>query len=198
MRDIIGIILHCSATRPDWFHGKTTAEKVAEIRRWHMEDRGWKDIGYHYLIDRDGALVTGRPLDQTGAHVIGNNVGTIGVCLIGGHGSSVTDEFSDNFTPEQERALRSLLDDLQKQFGKVPVTGHNQYAAKACPGFEAPKWFEGPSVILPSIAMPEPMPAPEPTPVVPETTPMTEKKTHTGVIAIVLATIAAAAYLMKE
>ena len=56
MRPISEIIVHCSATRPEWCASTTTAAKVAEIRRWHVSDRGWRDIGYHYVIDRNGVL----------------------------------------------------------------------------------------------------------------------------------------------
>jgi N-acetyl-anhydromuramyl-L-alanine amidase AmpD len=143
VRKITEIIVHCSATRPDWMERFPIAKKVEEIRAWHTRDRGWRDIGYHYLIDRNGAVATGRPVEQIGAHVQGRNTGTIGVCLIGGHGSSETDKFSQHFTAQQDAALRSLLADLRKRHGNVPVTGHNQYAAKACPGFNVPTWLAG-------------------------------------------------------
>lgn len=141
MRKITGIIVHCTATRPEWWTGKRTSEKVAEIRRWHKA-RGWSDIGYHYLIDRDGTIATGRDVKRTGAHVRGYNKGTIGVSLFGGHGSSETDDFSDNFTQEQDIALMTLLGQLRVKYGNVPVTGHNQYAAKACPGFSVPLYLD--------------------------------------------------------
>ncbi len=141
MRAVNEIIVHCSATRPDWMAGQSTRDKAMEIRRWHMRDRGWKDIGYHFLVDRNGTVVTGRPIEQTGAHVQGHNTGTIGVCLIGGHGSSETDQFSEHFTEHQDKALRHLLADLQHRYKISKVTGHNQYAAKACPGFNVPKWL---------------------------------------------------------
>jgi len=145
MRLITEIIVHCTATRPDWWDGKRTSDKVREIKRWHVRDRGWSDIGYHFLIDRDGTVAKGRDIARDGAHVQGRNKGTIGISLFGGHGSAETDKFSDHYTKEQEAALRNLISDLHKQFGKVPVTGHNQYAAKACPGFNVPKWFTVPA-----------------------------------------------------
>lgn len=141
MRQIDEIIVHCTATRPDWWQGKTTAEKVAEVKLWHTRDRNWKNIGYHYLIDRDGTVAKGRPVEQVGAHCRGHNAGTIGVALFGGHGSSERDKFSDHFTVEQNRALRELLADLSDTYGIKKITGHNQYAAKACPGFDVPRWL---------------------------------------------------------
>lgn len=136
------VVIHCSATRPRWLGGHPTAEKVAEIRRWHVQDRGWKDIGYHWLIDRNGALARGRPETQVGAHVAGHNSGTIGVCLIGGHGASATDGFHENFTPEQDRALRLLLQDIGRRTRIDRITGHNDYAQKACPGFMVGPWLK--------------------------------------------------------
>jgi N-acetylmuramoyl-L-alanine amidase len=141
MRPISELIIHCTATRPEWWAGRSLAQKTAEVRLWHTRDRGWRDIGYHYLIDRDGKVGTGRPLDQIGAHTQGRNTGTIGIALFGGHGSAVTDPFGANFTPEQERALIALIADLRGRFPITKVSGHNQYAAKACPGFDVPTWL---------------------------------------------------------
>jgi N-acetylmuramoyl-L-alanine amidase len=163
MRALNEIIVHCSATRPDWMRDAKTSAKVAEIRRWHVADRGWKDIGYHYLIDRDGTVAYGRPLAQIGAHVAGRNTGTIGVCLIGGHGSSEKDKFRDNFTQAQERSLQKVIADLMSTHPTITrVSGHNQWAAKACPGFNVPSWYAGARAGLtpkPVDAIPAPDPA---------------------------------------
>ncbi|WWT39546.1 lysozyme [Microcystis phage Mae-JY02] len=143
MRRLTEIIVHCTATRPNWMAAGTTAQKVAEVRRWHMQDRGWADIGYHFLIDRDGTIAHGRDIERTGAHTQGRNTGTIGIALFGGHGSSATDRFADNFTPAQDRALRGLIDKLRGQYGALALSGHNDHAAKACPGFKVPNWHRG-------------------------------------------------------
>lgn len=143
MRQVNEIVIHCTDTQPNWWSSKSTKEKVAEVRRWHTSaPRNWSDIGYHYLIDRDGTIIEGRPLDRVGAHVKGHNTGTIGISLFGGHGSSAGDSFEDHFTEEQDRALRGLIGQLRQQFPEITkVTGHNQYAAKACPGFPVPAWI---------------------------------------------------------
>lgn len=138
---IHGIIMHCSATRPDWMQGASPEDQFQEIRRWHMQDRGWRDIGYHYVIARNGKIMSGRPISEIGAHVQGKNAGTIGICLIGGFGSDARDKFSEHFTEAQDQAARNLIAELFSKLGPVTVTGHNQYAAKACPGFNAPAWF---------------------------------------------------------
>jgi hypothetical protein len=140
MRPINEVIVHCTATRPDWDKDQTPQEKLAVIRRWHL-DRGWSDIGYHFVIFRDGTVLSGRPVEKVGAHVKGHNRGTIGVSLEGGFGASSTDSFEDHFTEEQEKSLRKLLKDLQDTYNIDKITGHNLYAAKACPGFDVPTWL---------------------------------------------------------
>jgi N-acetyl-anhydromuramyl-L-alanine amidase AmpD len=129
------VILHCSATRPLWWHNRSLEDKIAEIRQWHVRDNGWKDIGYHFIIDRDGKIGRGRAETVIGAHVVGRNSGTIGICLMGGHGSSSRDAFETNFTKEQRWATRWLVQSIASRTPIKRVTGHNQYAAKACPGF---------------------------------------------------------------
>lgn len=141
MRQINEIIIHCTATRPNWWQGKSAEEKVEEVRRWHL-DRNWSDVGYHYLIDRNGRIVEGRPLERVGAHVKGHNAGTIGISLFGGHGSSANDNFEDHFTEHQDQSLRRLIDDLRQRFPQITkITGHNDYASKACPGFVVSNWL---------------------------------------------------------
>jgi N-acetyl-anhydromuramyl-L-alanine amidase AmpD len=141
MRPISEIIVHCTATRPEWMAGRPTSEKVAEVRRWHMHDNGWKDIGYHFLIDRDGTVAKGRPIEQVGAHTMGHNVGTVGIALVGGHGSVANDKFSENFTELQDAALHALIMKLKAIYKISKVNGHNFYARKACPGFDVPGWL---------------------------------------------------------
>jgi len=142
MRKIDEIIVHCTATRPDWWTGTSAQVKTNEVRNWHTS-KGWSDIGYHYLIDRDGTVVTGRPLDRTGAHVKGHNTGTVGISLFGGFGGSAGDSFADNFTEDQERALLDLIAKLKADHPSITkISGHNQYAAKACPCFSVPAWLK--------------------------------------------------------
>ena len=140
MRPLSEIIIHCTATQPNWLALRKTSYKVAEVRRWHVDDRGWSDIGYHFLIDRDGTVAKGRPIEKVGAHTQGRNTGTIGIALFGGHGSAATDRFRDHFTPAQDMALRVLIAALGAKYGALALSGHNQWAAKACPGFNVPKW----------------------------------------------------------
>lgn len=129
------IIVHCSATPPGMDVG------VKEIRQWHLA-RGFKDIGYHYVVRRDGTIEEGRPLGQPGAHCKGRNYCSVGVCYVGGiaSGSKIP---TDNRTTEQEKALRELLIELLKVFPDAEIRGHRDFAAKACPSFDATKEYKG-------------------------------------------------------
>ena len=73
MREINKIILHCSATPED------RDVKAETIKKWHT-DKGWSDVGYHYIIELDGRLKTGRPIERIGAHCKGHNNDSLGVC----------------------------------------------------------------------------------------------------------------------
>lgn len=142
MRHLNEIIVHCTATPVGWMEGAATAAKVNEIRRWHTQERGWSDIGYHYVIDRDGTVATGRPMEKTGAHTKGHNTGTVGISLVGGQGGTANDAFEDNFTQAQANALRTLIAGLKREYPTITkISGHNNYAAKACPCFNASAWY---------------------------------------------------------
>ena len=142
MRHINEIIVHATATRPEWGADQSNAWKVEQVRKWHVIDRGWAAIGYHYLITRDGQVHTGRPIGRAGAHVMGRNANSIGIALFGGFGGAATDQFEDHFTPEQDKALRKLIADLQRQYPTVKkISGHHQYSIKACPCFDVSEWL---------------------------------------------------------
>jgi N-acetyl-anhydromuramyl-L-alanine amidase AmpD len=142
MRKITEIFIHCSATKPQWMITSTPDQKVAEIRRWHMQENGWKDIGYHFVIDRNGDIVEGRPIERAGAHVRNHNANSIGICLIGGWGGATTDQFEEHFTELQRQALWKLLDDLTPKFPDARIRGHNEVAAKACPCFTVSEFIK--------------------------------------------------------
>ena len=127
MRKITEIIIHCSAT-PAGRHFT-----VQDLDRWHRA-RGFSSIGYHYVIYLDGSIHPGRPVEDIGAHCLGHNVHSIGVCYIGGLDAD-TLEPADTRTHEQRTALRELLAKLQEQYPGATVHGHNEFADKACPCF---------------------------------------------------------------
>ena len=141
MRKIDKIIIHCSAT-PE---GKDFI--VQQIRQWHTlpkpKGNGWRDIGYHFVIYRDGSVHTGRPIEQIGAHTSGYNANSIGICYIGGCAATKNDKGEyppkDTRTPQQREALIALVRKLREQYPGATVHGHNEFANKACPSFNVQK-----------------------------------------------------------
>ena len=129
MRIINEIIVHCAATR----EGRDFT--VEDITRWHKA-RGFATIGYHYVIYRDGSIHEGRPLEQIGAHCVGHNKHSIGICYIGGCASDGKTP-KDTRTPEQKEALLALLRRLKTRFPNATIHGHRDFAAKACPSYDA-------------------------------------------------------------
>ena len=137
MRSIDKLIVHCSATR----EGRHI--DVDTIRRWHVDGRGWSDIGYHYVIYLDGSVHDGRPIERSGAHTIGQNRNSIGICYIGGVKKDGKTP-KDTRTEEQKLALEQLLLDLKCEYPDATVHGHRDFAPKACPSFDATteyKWI---------------------------------------------------------
>lgn len=135
MRQIDKIIVHCSATR----EGENF--DVAEIRKWHVEGRGWSDIGYHFYIDLYGEIYKGRDIAKIGAHCKGHNRNSIGICYCGG-------VEADGKTPKdtrldcQKEALTAVLRTLKAMYPNAVVHSHNDFANKACPSFDATKEYE--------------------------------------------------------
>jgi hypothetical protein len=127
------IVLHCSATRPVQDIG------AKEIRSWHKAN-GWSDIGYAYVIRRDGKVEKGRNVDVVGSHVRGHNHNSVGICLVGGIGDNMRP--ADNFTRPQWAALKTLVAELVARYPKARVLGHRDFPGvdKACPCFDARQW----------------------------------------------------------
>lgn len=133
-RYITKIIVHCSAT-PE---GKDYT--TADIKRWHL-DRGFSDIGYHYVIYRDGSIHKGRDEKVAGAHCTGQNTCSIGVCYIGGVANDGKNTPKDTRTLQQKNALLDVLKDLKGKYPQAKIYSHRDFANKACPSFDATKEF---------------------------------------------------------
>tara|TARA_R110000764_G_scaffold17717_6_gene48515 strand:- start:535 stop:954 length:420 start_codon:yes stop_codon:yes gene_type:complete len=129
LRSISKIIIHCSATPED---RKVT---VGDLMKWHVEERGWSDIGYHFFIDLEGEIHECRPLERTGAHTKGNNFDSIGVCYAGGLNKEMNPK--DTRNDKQKESLQDLLCQLKGLYPKSVVYGHNNFSSKACPSFDA-------------------------------------------------------------
>lgn len=131
-RIINEIIIHCSAT----VEGKDYTTE--DIKKWHKA-RGFSDIGYHYIIYRDGSIHNGRNVNISGAHCTNHNAHSIGICYIGG-----VDKYNkpkDTRTLEQKNSLKNLLLKLKVLYPKATIHGHNEYANKACPCFNVKKEY---------------------------------------------------------
>ena len=128
-RKITEIIVHCAAT-PE---GKDFT--VDDITRWHKQ-RGFRTIGYHHVVYRDGSVHPGRPAGEIGALCTGHNACSIGICYIGGVAADGKTA-KDTRTPEQRKALLLLLRRLRAKYPNAKIYGHRDFAAKACPSFDA-------------------------------------------------------------
>ncbi|QOC54161.1 N-acetylmuramoyl-L-alanine amidase [Caulobacter vibrioides] len=143
------LVVHCSATPA------TRNIGAKEIRQMHMQ-QGWADIGYHYVIRRDGTVEKGRTNSTPGAHVQGFNSRSLGICLVGGvKPDGKTAE--TNFTDAQYAALRHTLANLKHAFPAAEIVGHRDLSPdrnrdgritpdewlKECPTFDVKAWFEG-------------------------------------------------------
>lgn len=140
-REVQYIVIHCSATGPSQDIG------AREIDLWHKA-KGWRMIGYHLVIRRDGSTETGRPLDsdhilnpnEVGAHVEGYNSVSIGLCMVGG--VDVNNKPDNNFTAEQWATLERIVPLYCKQFPTAKVVGHRDLnSKKACPSFDVAEWL---------------------------------------------------------
>ena len=135
------VVLHCAAINTGQFDGMPPLQVFATVNRWHTE-RGFKNgFGYHGLIMPSGLWYKGRPFDMIGAHVKGHNAGTLGFLLIESRKIDRLGIFSDWFTSAQDKALRSILEDLAISHGVTTVSGHNDFASKLCPGFRVDQWL---------------------------------------------------------
>lgn len=126
------IFVHCSATKPDMDIG------VETIRMWHKQ-QGWLDVGYHFIIKRDGTVEEGRPVNVVGSHVKDWNSKSVGVCLVGG--INAKGQFEANFTPAQMNSLRNKLEELMSKYPNAELMAHHSVAAKACPSFDVKRWW---------------------------------------------------------
>lgn len=129
MRKLKQIIVHCS---------DSNFGNAALIDEWHKA-RNWRKIGYHFVILNgllvanddysefvDGLIETGRPVQEEGAHTLGSNADSIGICLIG----------TDNFTEKQFTSLIALIKQIKKDYGVKEIKGHYHFASnKTCPNF---------------------------------------------------------------
>lgn len=138
---ITDLVIHYTATPAGKDFG------AADIDRWHRE-RGFKEVGYHYVIRLDGTVETGRDLSapgkfEMGAHSRGENDSSIGICYVGGVTEAEPNTGRDTRTPAQTQAMAALIEKLMERFPNARVRGHKDMpgAATQCPGFDAAAWW---------------------------------------------------------
>lgn len=134
MRSIERIILHCTATKEGVYVPTDT------IRRWHTVDNNWSDIGYHYVIELDGAIVKGRPEERSGAHTRGYNKTSIGISYVGGVDRDMNPKDTRNIS--QMVSLDKLITELMEKYPEATLHGHNEFSNKACPSFDVQKEYK--------------------------------------------------------
>ena len=128
------IVIHCSATKPSMDIG------LREIRDWHVKDYGWRDVGYHFIIRRNGEVELGRNIKDTAAHAAGYNHKSIGIAMVGGMAED--DSTENNFTDKQWMALLDLVKTQLTNYPDAKIIGHNEISKKDCPAFNVQQWKE--------------------------------------------------------
>ena len=135
MRFVNEIILHCTGTKPN------DVVTVESIDKYHRQKKGWRCIGYHYVVYKDGSVHKGRDISLVGAHCREHNPRSIGICYVGG--IDANHKAADTRTPEQKAAIANLISKLKQKFPSiVKVHGHRDYNATACPCFDAHKEYQ--------------------------------------------------------
>jgi N-acetylmuramoyl-L-alanine amidase len=129
MRAIKYIVVHCTATSQD--------SKPESIVKYWKERLGWRNPGYHFLIEANGNVVQLQPLDKASNGVRGFNANSIHLSYIGGR-----DE--DDRTPQQKIAMETIVKVLHASYPEAKVQGHRDFpkVAKSCPRFDAIPWAE--------------------------------------------------------
>ena len=122
------IVIHCADT-PNGYD----RYGASDIAKWHTQDNKWDRIGYHFVIEVDGAVVPGRELEAVGSHAKNHNEDSVGICLVG----------RDAFTEYQWHSLQGLLIELQDKLPRkeIQIIGHRDLSTKTCPGFDVYTWL---------------------------------------------------------
>ena len=127
LSDVDMLVIHHSAG--------PLSQTLEDIRRIHVEQNGWEDVGYHFVLEADGTIRRGRPLDVEGAHCRGHNDHTIGICVVGDN-----TQLSRQWTPMQRASLRALVVSLRSVLGPLDIRRHRDLGATLCPGLDDHAW----------------------------------------------------------
>jgi len=128
MRKINYIVCHCTATDQD--------ATVEAIKNFWKNNLGWKNPGYHFIIEKNGTIHNLQPIDKLSNGVRGYNANSIHVAYIGG-------KLIDDRTPQQKASMRSVVKVMQSMFPDAKVQGHRDFpnVSKSCPRFDAKNEF---------------------------------------------------------
>lgn len=130
MNGVTRITIHHEGSRPVWFtDSRPTVDRLNTVRDTHVNNRGWGDVGYHFIIDRSGTVWEGRSVAYQGAHVSGENEHNLGIMVLG------------NFEQQQPSqaqltTLSRLMQGASRTY-RVPrsrVYTHRELNSTACPG----------------------------------------------------------------
>ena len=114
-------------------HAEASHASVEDVNQWHLE-RGWVGIGYNYYIRKDGTIWRGRPEWAVGAHAVGHNDKSIGICCEGAY-------MTEHMPAAQLAALKDLIRDIMTRYGKLKLLRHKDVNSTDCPGVNFP-WAE--------------------------------------------------------
>ena len=133
MRNINYIAIHCTATQPE--------SSIASIQNYWKNNLGWKNPGYHYIIDRFGNVVNLLPIELVSNGVQGYNSQTINISYVGGINKSGKPK--DTRTEAQKQSILKILNELRVKFPKAKIQGHRDFpnVKKACLSFDAKKEY---------------------------------------------------------
>ena len=112
-------------------HHAAASGSVVQIHNHHKNTNKWAGIGYHYYVRKDGSVWRGRPEDAIGAHTIGHNSTSIGICFEGNFET-------DTMSAAQLKAGRELIGDIMQRYPGIKVSGHRDNDTTACPGKNFP------------------------------------------------------------
>lgn len=136
MRTVTLLVIHCSTTP------QGVSLSFEDCRREHILHRGFRDIGYHFYVTRDGEIHRGRPIEKMGAHCRGHNRYSIGICYEGG--LTASGQPADTRTLLQKASLLALLRELKQLFPQALIVGHHDLnPTKPCPCFNTVAEYRG-------------------------------------------------------
>ena len=123
-RKVHRVFIHCSASN------HAHHDNIATMKSWHLA-RGFRDVGYHFFIQKDGTLEYGRDIEKTPVAQKGHNLNTLAICM---HGLK-----EKNFTEAQFETLKKLAQQIEHNYENISFHGHCEVSKKACPVFNYKK-----------------------------------------------------------